>query len=165
MAKILILHGPNLNLLGTREPHHYGHERLENINNQLIGQGLELSHSVVPFQSNAEHQLIDRIQQATHEKIDFIIINPAAFTHTSIAILDALLAVAIPFIEVHLSNVHAREPFRHHSYFSDSAIGTIGGFGAQSYKLALLAADDFLQKRDKHHSISWIHEKSENLSN
>ena len=100
MAKILVLHGPNLNLLGAREPHLYGIERLEDINNLLIGQGMELCHSVLCFQSNAEHQLIDRIQQAAFEKIDFIIINPAAFTHTSIAIRDALLAIAIPFIEV-----------------------------------------------------------------
>lgn len=147
MAKILILHGPNLNMLGTREPEHYGSERLEDINNQLIGQGMELAHSVLCFQSNAEHQLVDRIQQAFHDKIDFIIINPAAFTHTSIAIRDALLSVKIPFIEVHLSNVHTRESFRHHSYFSDIAIGTIGGFGASSYKLALKAADEFILKQ------------------
>ena len=146
MEKILVLHGPNLNLLGTREPKVYGHERLEDINNLLIGQGMELSHSVVCFQSNAEHQLIDRIQQAIHERIDFILINPAAFTHTSIAIRDALLAVNIPFIEIHLSNVFAREAFRQQSFFSDIAIGTIGGFGASSYKLALLAAHDYLQK-------------------
>jgi 3-dehydroquinate dehydratase-2 len=160
MAKILILHGPNLNLLGMREPRIYGNERLEDINNQLIGQGMELGHSALCFQSNAEHVLIDRIQQAKHEKIDFIIINPAAFTHTSIAIRDALLAVAIPFIEVHLSNVHARESFRHHSYFSDIAIGTIGGFGANSYKLALLAAHDFLSSTKR--GTAWIPEKLEN---
>lgn len=149
MAKILVLHGPNLNLLGTREPQHYGHERLEDINKCLIGQGMELGHSVICFQSNAEHQLIDRIQQALHEKIDFILVNPAAFTHTSIALRDALLAVAIPFIEVHLSNVHARESFRHHSYFSDIAVGTINGFGATSYKLALLAANNHLKTKSK----------------
>ena len=137
MAKILILHGPNLNLLGTREPKHYGHEGLENINNQLIQQGHNLGHTVQTFQSNAEHALIDRVQQANDEQIDFIIFNPAAFTHTSIALRDALLAVNIPFIEVHLSNIHARESFRHQSYFSDIAIGVISGFGASSYRLAL----------------------------
>lgn len=146
MGKILTLHGPNLNLLGTREPLHYGNDRLEHINNLLIQQGMTLGHSVICFQSNAEHQLIDRIQQAMNEKIDFILINPAAFTHTSIAIRDALLAVSIPFIEIHLSNIHAREPFRQHSYFSDVAIGTIGGFGANSYQLALLAAHNYLER-------------------
>jgi len=146
MGKILTLHGPNLNLLGTREPLLYGNDRLEDINNLLIQQGMSLGHSVICFQSNAEHQLIDRIQQAMNEKIDFILINPAAFTHTSIAIRDALLAVQIPCIEIHLSNVHARESFRQHSYFSDIAIGTIGGFGANSYRLALLAAHDHLKQ-------------------
>lgn len=149
MAKILVLQGPNLNLLGTREPHHYGHERLEDINNRLIGQALTLGHSVRAYQSNAEHQLIDYIQQTLHDKTDFLIINPAAFTHTSIALRDALLSVNIPFIEVHLSNVHAREPFRHHSYFSDIAVGTITGLGAHGYQLALLAADDYLKTHMK----------------
>ncbi|MCX7125990.1 MAG: type II 3-dehydroquinate dehydratase [Gammaproteobacteria bacterium] len=144
MLKILILHGPNLNLLGVREPKHYGSLSLENINKQLADQAAEFGHTLICFQSNAEYQLIERIQDAMHEKMDFIIINPAAFTHTSIALRDALLAVAIPFIEVHLSNVMARDAFRHKSYFSDIAIGTIGGFGANSYKLALLAAHDFL---------------------
>lgn len=147
MAKILTLHGPNLNMLGTREPEHYGYDRLEDINNQLIQQGMSLGHSVLCFQSNAEHQLVDRIQQALNEKIDFILINPAAFTCTSIAIRDALLAVNIPFIEIHLSNVFKREPFRQQSFFSDIAIGTIGGFGATSYKLALLAAQNYLEKQ------------------
>lgn len=154
MAKFLVLHGPNLNLLGIREPNHYGHERMEDINNLLFQQAIELDHSVLCFQSNAEHQLIDRIHTALHEQIDFILINPAAFTHTSIAIRDALLGVSIPFIEVHLTNVFAREPFRQKSFFSDCAIGTINGFGANSYKLALLAADDYLKNtnntRDTH---------------
>ncbi|MCX7121528.1 MAG: type II 3-dehydroquinate dehydratase [Gammaproteobacteria bacterium] len=144
MAKILIIHGPNLNLLGTREPNHYGSDRLEDINNLIIQQAAEWDHAITTFQSNAEYQLIERIQQAPHEKTDFIIMNPAAFTHTSIALRDTLLAVAIPFIEVHLSNIMARESFRQHSYFSDIAIGTISGFGATSYKLALLAADNYL---------------------
>ena len=137
MAKILVIHGPNLNLLGTREPGHYGRETLEDINNQLIQQGVELGHTVRCFQSNAEHVLISEIHRAISEKIDYIILNPAAFTHTSIALRDALLAVAIPFIEVHLSNIYAREPFRHKSYFSDIAIGVISGFGPQGYSLAL----------------------------
>lgn len=147
MAKILTIHGPNLNLLGLREPTVYGSDRLEDINNILIQQGNLLGHTLICFQSNAEHELVNRIQQAFHEKADFILINPAAFTHTSIAIRDALLAVQIPCIEVHLSNVHQREPFRRHSYISDIAIGTIGGFGATSYKLALIAAHDYLEKQ------------------
>src|SRR3990167_4428473 len=147
MAKILIIHGPNLNLLGQREPDLYGNDRLEDINNRLIQQGLDNHHAVGCFQSNAEHQLIEHIQQALHEKTDFIIINPAAFTHTSIALRDALLAVAIPFIEVHLSNVMARESFRHRSYFSDIAIGSISGFGINSYQLALIAANDYLKTK------------------
>ena len=137
MAKILVIHGPNLNLLGTREPGHYGRETLEDINNQLIQQGVELGHTVRCFQSNAEHALISSVHQAAHDNIDFLILNPAAFTHTSIALRDALLAVAIPFIEVHLSNIYARESFRHHSYFSDIAIGVMSGLGARSYTLAL----------------------------
>lgn len=146
MAKILILHGPNLNMLGTREPDVYGRDRLEDINKQLIHQGMSLGHFVTCFQSNAEHLLIDRIQQAPLEKIDFMIINPAAFTHTSIALRDAFLCVAIPLIEVHLSNVFKREAFRQTSFFSDIAVGTIGGFGANSYRLALQAAHDHLEK-------------------
>lgn len=147
MAKILILHGPNLNLLGIREPDHYGNQRLEDINNLLIQQAIDHNHTVICFQSNAEHLLIDRIQQAIHEKIDFIIINPAAFTHTSIAIRDTLLAVQIPFIEVHLSNIHAREPFRQKSYFSDIAVGVISGLGSTGYELAFTAAHHYLLKR------------------
>ena len=154
MANILILHGPNLNLLGTREPAHYGSDRLEDINNALIEQGTALGHMITSFQSNAEFELINRIQHAQSEKTDFIIFNPAAFTHTSVALRDALLAVSIPFIEVHLSNVFKREPFRQHSYFSDIAIGTIGGFATTSYTLALTAAHDYLTHRgnDRGHS-------------
>ncbi len=138
MYNILVLHGPNLNLLGEREPSHYGQISLDIINQQLIAQAAD--HNLITFQSNAEYKLLEEIHAARHNNINFIIINPAAFTHTSIALRDALLAVKIPFIEVHLSNVHAREPFRHHSYFSDIAVGVISGFGAQGYTLALEAA-------------------------
>ena len=139
MSKILILNGPNLNLLGTREPEKYGLDTLEQINQRLIDGASTAGHSADCFQSNAEHDLIQRIHDAKQEQVDFIIFNPGAFTHTSVAIRDALLGVAIPFIEVHLSNVHAREEFRRHSYFSDIADGVICGFGANSYNLALLA--------------------------
>lgn len=139
MAKVLVLNGPNLNLLGTREPEHYGSDTLDSIAAELQGiaqtAGIELDF----YQSNAEHELIDKIQQA-QGKADFIVINPAAFTHTSVAIRDALSAVAIPFIELHLSNIHKREAFRHHSYFSDKAVGVICGLGAQGYAFALQAA-------------------------
>jgi 3-dehydroquinate dehydratase-2 len=137
MAKILTIHGPNLNLLGTREPMHYGSDRLEDINNLLLQQAIDEGHLLLAFQSNAEHELINRIHQARLEQVDAIIINPAGFTHTSVALRDALLAVNIPFVEVHLSNIHAREPFRKHSYFSDIALGVISGFGGNSYCLAL----------------------------
>ncbi len=140
MATILILHGPNLNLLGLREPGIYGAQTLDAINQTLTEQGQAAGHHVLTLQSNAEYELIERIHDARQEGVDFILINPAAFTHTSVALRDALLGVAIPFIEVHLSNVHAREPFRQHSYFSDVAQGVICGFGAQSYELALAAA-------------------------
>jgi len=139
MAKILVLHGPNLNLLGTREPQTYGEMRLENIDQQLINQAREQGHQLRSMQSNAEHTLIDEIQSAKNDRINYIIFNPAAFTHTSIALRDALLAVDIPFIEVHLSNIYQREAFRQHSYFSDIALGVISGLGAQSYSLALQA--------------------------
>ena len=139
MSKILILNGPNLNLLGTREPEKYGLETLEQINQQLIDGANAAGHTATCFQSNAEHDLIQRIHDAKQEEVNYIIFNPGAFTHTSVAIRDALLGVAIPFIEVHLSNVHAREEFRRHSYFSDIADGVICGFGANSYNLALLA--------------------------
>jgi 3-dehydroquinate dehydratase-2 len=140
VAKLLVLHGPNLNLLGSREPEIYGHDTLAVIDAQLAHRAQAAGHVLASFQSNAEHVLVERVQQARDEGIDWILINPAAFTHTSIALRDALAAVAIPFIEVHLSNVHAREPFRRHSYLSDLAVGVICGFGADSYALALDAA-------------------------
>jgi 3-dehydroquinate dehydratase-2 len=140
MANLLLLHGPNLNLLGTREPEVYGGQTLELINQRLIDIADAAGHSLKVLQSNAEHELIDSIHNAVSEGVDFIIINPGAFTHTSIALRDALLGVSIPFIEVHLSNVHAREEFRHYSYFSDIAEGVICGFGAKSYDFALDAA-------------------------
>jgi 3-dehydroquinate dehydratase-2 len=134
---ILVLHGPNLNLLGVREPDHYGDQTLADIDAALIEQGAAIGVTVTCFQSNAEHLLIDRVHAARHDNTAFIIINPAAFTHTSVALRDALAAVAIPFIEVHLSNVHARESFRQHSYFSDKAVGVISGLGASGYLFAL----------------------------
>ncbi len=140
MATILVLHGPNLNLLGSREPELYGETTLDDINRQLTERCIAADHHLLVLQSNAEYELIDRIHDARHEGVEFIVINPAAFTHTSVALRDALLAVSIPFVEVHLSNVHSREQFRSHSYFSDIAIGVICGFGAQSYDLALSAA-------------------------
>lgn len=147
MAKILILHGPNLNLLGNREAEIYGNTSLDTINQKLIAQAEAMGHESQTHQSNAEHELVGKIQQAKNDQVDFIIINPAAFTHTSIALRDALLATEIPFIEVHLSNVQAREPFRHHSYLADIAIGLISGFGAYSYELALNAANQYIQHR------------------
>lgn len=139
MARLLVLHGPNLNLLGTREPEIYGHATLAAIDVDLAERAAAAGHALDSFQSNAEHALVDRIQ-AARGHVDFILINPAAFTHTSVAIRDALAAVAIPFIEVHLSNPHAREPFRHSSYFTDLAVGIVAGFGALGYDLALAAA-------------------------
>lgn len=140
MARLLVLHGPNLNLLGTREPQVYGHTTLADINAALQATAEAAGHQLQALQSNAEHELVDRIQAARADGTAFILINPAAFTHTSVAIRDALAAVAIPFIEIHLSNPHAREPFRAHSYFSDKAVGVICGFGADSYRYALDAA-------------------------
>lgn len=140
MAKILVLHGPNLNLLGTREPEHYGATTLDEIDLQLQQQAGAAGHSIECFQSNAEHELVNRVQQASENQVAMIIINPAAFTHTSVAIRDALAAVEIPFIEIHLSNVHAREEFRQHSFFSDIAWGVISGLGSQGYELACQAA-------------------------
>ena len=137
---VLILHGPNLNLLGTREPEHYGRTTLEDIDARLAALGKELDLAVITFQSNAEHELVGRVHQAPAAGVEFIIINPAAFTHTSVALRDALAAVQTPFIEVHLSNVHAREPFRHKSYLADIAIGVIAGLGPLGYELALRAA-------------------------
>jgi len=138
MARILVLNGPNLNLLGTREPGQYGTDTLQTIEQRL--QRLASGHNIDFFQSNAEYALIDRLHQAAGDGIDFILINPAALTHTSVALRDALLGVAIPFIEVHISNVFARESFRHHSYLSDVAVGVISGLGGQGYELALAAA-------------------------
>lgn len=139
MARLLVLHGPNLNLLGTREPEIYGRATLADIDADLAERAAAAGHQLASFQSNAEHALVDRIQAAKGQT-DFILINPAAFTHTSVAIRDALAAVAIPFIEVHLSNPHTREPFRHTSYFTDLAVGIVAGFGPLSYGLALAAA-------------------------
>jgi len=135
--KVLVLHGPNLNLLGTREPQTYGHTTLADINDALAKRAATAGLDLDTFQSNHEGALVDRIQAARGEGVDFILINPAAYTHTSVALRDALAAVAIPFVEVHLSNVHRREPFRHHSYFSDQAVGVICGLGWQGYLLAL----------------------------
>lgn len=140
MPKILVIHGPNLNLLGTREPSHYGSVTLADIDARLSLKGELAKISVVCFQSNSEAALIDRIHAAKQDGTVFIVINPAAFTHTSIALRDALAAIAIPFIEVHLSNVHAREAFRQHSYFSDQAVGVITGLGADGYEFALDSA-------------------------
>lgn len=140
MATILVLHGPNLNLLGTREPAVYGHVTLDDINRRLSEVARAAGHHLLAMQSNAEYELIERIHQAPREGVNFILFNPAAFTHTSVALRDALLAVGLPFIEVHLSNTHAREPFRHHSHFSDVAVGVICGLGADGYEFALQAA-------------------------
>ncbi len=140
MAKLLVLHGPNLNLLGTREPGVYGHTTLAQIDQALLDQAQRAGHAVESLQSNAEHVLVDRVQAARTDGTTFILINPAAFTHTSVALRDALAAVDVPFIEIHLSNPHAREPFRQHSYFSDKAVGVICGFGADSYRYAMDAA-------------------------
>jgi 3-dehydroquinate dehydratase-2 len=140
MATILVLHGPNLNLLGSREPETYGNTSLNAINQKLTDTCLAAGHHLLSLQSNAEYELIERIHEAQHEGVNYILFNPAAFTHTSIALRDALLAVRIPFIEIHLSNVHSRETFRSHSYFSDIAQGVICGFGPESYHLALQAA-------------------------
>ena len=140
MATILVLHGPNLNMLGLREPDVYGHETLKDINERLQQQAADQGHHLLHLQSNAEYELIERLHEARSEGVDYLIINPAAFTHTSIALRDAVLASGISFIEVHLSNVHSREPFRHHSYFSDIADGVICGLGSFGYDLALQAA-------------------------
>ncbi|MFA7321275.1 MAG: type II 3-dehydroquinate dehydratase [Dokdonella sp.] len=147
MAKILVLHGPNLNLLGTREPEIYGRATLASIDAGLVATAKVAGHELQSFQSNAEHALIERIHAAGGEGVAWIVINPGAYTHTSIALRDALAGVAIPFIEVHLSNIQAREAFRQHSYFSDIAFGVISGFGAASYALAL----DFILRRQASH--------------
>ena len=147
MPDLLIINGPNLNLLGTREPEHYGSDTLDSINDKLSKIAALNNLSIDFIQSNAESELIEQVHQAAKNAVQFILINPAAFTHTSVALRDALSGVAIPFIEIHLSNVHAREAFREHSYFSDIAVGVISGFGAQGYELALQAALEYL-KRD-----------------
>jgi 3-dehydroquinate dehydratase-2 len=144
MRRILLINGPNLNLLGRREPGWYGEVTLAAIEERLKAEARQRGAALESFQSNAEHELVDRVQALATAPVDFAIVNPGAFTHTSIALRDALLAVAVPFIEVHLSNVHAREPFRQHSYFSDIAAGCIVGLGAQGYELALKAALDRL---------------------
>jgi 3-dehydroquinate dehydratase-2 len=148
VANILVLHGPNLNLLGTREPEVYGRATLAEIDADLTARAAGSGHTVECFQSNAEHELIDRVQRARADGTAFILINPAGLTHTSIALRDALAAVGVPFIEVHLSNVHARESFRHHSYFSDLAVGVVCGLGPIGYSLALTAALQRLQRSD-----------------
>lgn len=147
MNKVLVINGPNLNLLGTREPEVYGHATLAGIDADLAASAQASGHELIAFQSNSEHELIERVHAAREDGTAFILINPGAFTHTSIALRDALAAVKVPFIEVHLSNVHAREPFRRLSYFSDIAVGVIAGFGALSYRLALQAALDHLQNK------------------
>jgi len=149
MASILVLNGPNLNLLGTREPGHYGHSSLADIQARLERRASQAGHALAFVQSNAEHELIEAVHRAGRERIAFILINPAGFTHTSVALRDALLAVAVPFIEIHLSNIHAREPFRAHSYFSDIAVGVISGLGALGYELALDAAIARLAEANK----------------
>ena len=146
MPDLLVINGPNLNLLGTREPEHYGHETLESIDQTLSALASEHGLSIASVQSNAEAELINHIHQASTDGVRFIIINPAAFTHTSVALRDALSGVEIPFIEVHISNVHSREAFREHSYFSDIAVGVISGLGPLGYALALQAAISRLQK-------------------
>ncbi|MEB4592942.1 type II 3-dehydroquinate dehydratase [Candidatus Thiothrix sp. Deng01] len=149
MATMLLLNGPNLNLLGKREPGHYGSLTLAEIEARLTAAANQQQHTLLCFQSNSEGALVDRIHHAMDEQVDYILINPGAYTHTSIALRDALLGVAIPFIEIHLSNVHRREAFRHHSYFSDVADGVILGFGALGYELALYAAIQKLSKHDR----------------
>ncbi len=140
MAKLLVLHGPNLNLLGEREPAIYGRTTLAQIDADLQSAAAAAGHDLTSLQSNAEHELVNRVQAARADGTAVILINPAAFTHTSVALRDAFAAVAIPFYEIHLSNPHAREPFRHHSYFSDLAVGVIAGLGAAGYRCALDAA-------------------------
>lgn len=149
MSTFLLINGPNLNLLGSREPEVYGATRLKDIEENGQSQAKELGHELQCFQSNAEHELIDRVQQGAQDGVGFIILNPGAFTHTSIALRDALLAVAIPFIELHLSNTFAREEFRHKSYFSDIAQSCLFGFGAYGYELALRAASNFVAEEGK----------------
>lgn len=144
MKNILLLNGPNLNLLGVREPNIYGSLSLRDINDNLAEEADSIGLSLSFYQSNAEHELLDKIHKAREQEIAFILINPGGLTHTSVSLRDGLLGVDIPFIEVHLSNVHSREPFRQHSYLSDIAVGVITGFGAQGYSFALRAAAQYL---------------------
>lgn len=148
MAKILVLHGPNLNLLGTREPEIYGRATLAEIDTDLAARAAEAGHAVESMQSNAEHDLIERVQRARSDGTAFIVVNPGGFTHTSVALRDAFAAAAVPFIEVHLSNIHAREAFRRHSYLSDLAVGVVCGLGPIGYGLALAAAIQRLDRSD-----------------
>lgn len=148
MRNILLLHGPNLNLLGSRQIEYYGQVTLAEINQNIINLGSKLKYQIECKQSNSEHELINFIHAASSQSVDFILFNPAAFTHTSIALRDALVAVNIPFIEIHLSNIYAREAFRRQSFFSDIAYGIVTGFGAKSYELALLAASDRLNTQN-----------------
>jgi len=148
MATILVLNGPNLNLLGSREPEVYGTTTLDEIARDLEAEGSRLGHHVECFQSNAEHELIDRVHRAKTEGVQYLIVNPGAFTHTSIALRDAFLGVAIPFIEVHISNVFSREAFRRKSFLSDVAVGVISGLGVRGYRLALAAIDEMTAKGD-----------------
>lgn len=149
MSRLLLINGPNLNLLGQREPGIYGHVTLETIVSDADVLASSLGHELISFQSNHEGELVSRIHSARTDQVDYIVINPAAYTHTSIALRDALLATDIPFIEVHLSNVHARETFRHHSYLSDIAQGVISGFGPLGYRLAIEAAAEALGRIQK----------------
>ncbi|MBM4204322.1 MAG: type II 3-dehydroquinate dehydratase [Gammaproteobacteria bacterium] len=149
MARILVLHGPNLNLLGTREPEIYGADTLSDINARLKAMASARGHTVHALQSNAEHELVGAVQAARQDGTEFVLINPGAFTHTSVALRDAFLGVSVPFIEVHLSNVYAREEFRHHSYLRDIARGVIIGLGAAGYELALEAAMRILARHDE----------------
>ena len=146
MARILVLNGPNLNLLGTREPEIYGAQTLDDIHARVASLAASRGHEIEAFQSNAEHELVEAVQRAGRDGVGYVIVNPGAFTHTSIALRDAFLAVAIPFIEVHLSNVHAREAFRGHSYLSDVARGVVCGLGAAGYEYAAMAAMDALDE-------------------
>lgn len=145
MSDLLLINGPNLNLLGTREPKHYGAKSLAQIETDLISEAERLGHRLQTYQSNHEGELVERVHKAKTDNVAFILLNPGAYTHTSVALRDALLAVALPFIEIHLSNTYAREPFRRHSYFSDIARGVIVGLGHQGYRLALQAAHAQLQ--------------------
>ena len=149
METILVLHGPNLNLLGSRETKHYGTARLADIDAMLADEAVRLGHRLETLQSNREYELIERVHAAADDGTDFIIINPAGLTHTSVALRDALTGAARPFIEVHLSNIHAREPFRHHSYFTDAAVGMICGLGPLGYRHALQSAAEWLAAHER----------------